>query len=260
MGKPSTWASKPFFRLGVLLLLLSGCNPDRSFTEPENLSTYMEENVALPLSTDLIACADSLPVSETDTTSSIALFFYLAPGAFDFRCFTTSNAFSASSDYAYYLPVELESVPVFGGHLRKFSLPLPEQERWGVVTYRLGNKLHICNPVRFKGLSEPTTVSPEVDINGSGPSFCWDGTDARNAIYFQVVSEAGTNATANLISGTYTFESCFTFYALDNVVLNVTPADSEPALNTGDTYRFTNMGVSLDNWVNEIVATDFIAP
>ena len=78
------------------------------------------------------------------------------------------------------------------------------------------------------------------------PNFSWeDGSYSDTKIYFQVVSDDENN----LISGTYTFESMFQFYDLENVVLNITKGTPDMLERSAD-YNFTLMGVSEDNWVN----------
>ena len=65
-----------------------------------------------------------------------------------------------------------------------------------------------------------------------------------------------TDAQNNLLSGTYTYEKLFTYYNLENVVLNVT-RENPPSLLSNNSYSFTMMGVSLDNWVNLVIQKDF---
>jgi len=59
------------------------------------------------------------------------------------------------------------------------------------------------------------------------------------------------------LSGTYTFEQHFSYYVLDNVVLNITE-ETPPVLETATPYNFTLMGVSEDNWVNLFIQKSFI--
>jgi len=92
-----------------------------------------------------------------------------------------------------------------------------------------------------------------VDVSSSMPFFSWqDGLYDDTKIYFQVVSDAQRN----LLSGTYTFDKMFTYYELDNVVLNITK-NTPPVLSDGNPYEFTLMGVSEDNWVNQFSIIEF---
>ena len=47
------------------------------------------------------------------------------------------------------------------------------------------------------------------------------------------------------------------YYQLENVVLNVT-RETPPPLLSNNSYSFTMMGVSLDNWVNLVIQKDFL--
>jgi hypothetical protein len=88
------------------------------------------------------------------------------------------------------------------------------------------------------------------------PRFEWaPGPDELNAIFFQVV----TNAENDLLSGTYTYDPFFRYYDTSNVVLNVT-TQTPPQLQFGNSYGFTLMAVSLDNWVNTVIEKEFSIP
>ena len=76
----------------------------------------------------------------------------------------------------------------------------------------------------------------------------------ENEIYFQVLSTSEND----FLSGTYTFDTWFQFYNLDNVVLNIT-TESKPSLDIDKEYNFTMMGVSIDNWVNLVIQKSFTA-
>ncbi|MGC1204173.1 MAG: hypothetical protein WA839_04710 [Flavobacteriaceae bacterium] len=73
-------------------------------------------------------------------------------------------------------------------------------------------------------------------------------------VFFQVLA----TESLDLLSGTYTSENQFQYYKLNNIVLNSTQ-NAPPELITGDNYIFTVMDVSIDNWVNEVIMTPFVA-
>ena len=154
----------------------------------------------------------------------------------------------------------LESEPLFNGFLARFNNPDFEGERQGIVTFLTEGRLHISNPITLKSNTKPTEINEEllnVVENNINPTFEWQsGIIDENAIYFQVVSDAD----GNLISGTYTFDTNFTFYELDNVVLNITDPTTNPRLQPQSDYVFTLMGVSLDNWVNLFIEQEFSTP
>ena len=111
--------------------------------------------------------------------------------------------------------------------------------------------------IRLKTNIKPTELNPNlvtITEDSVNPSFSWnDGIIKENVIYFQVISDSANN----LISGTYTTEKDFTFYKVDNVVLNITDSSSIPRLEIGKKYTFTMMGVSEDNWVNLLIEKEF---
>ena len=224
----------------------------------DNLENYIQSKGNLELD-EVIACAGGkaggLFAEDNEPTSVI---YYPIEGATEIRYFETDTVLD-SVDFKQYNAVALDSKPLFNGYLAKFNNPI-ETERQGIVTFITDGKLHISNPITIKTTTLPTEVNPELlDItdNNTNPRFDWEvGIIDENAIYFQVVSDMD----GNLISGTYTFEQNFTFYNLDNVVLNITDPTTNPSLEPGTEYKFTLMGVSLDNWVNLLIEQDFTTP
>jgi hypothetical protein len=243
--------------ISLFILFLSACGEDETPLLNENiLSEYIELNGELELS-DLIACAGGKAGGIfNNSTESTSIIYYPENNPSDIRYFETSGPLD-SMDFSQFVAKELSAEPLFNGYLWKFNNEPFEGERLGIVTYIVDDTLHISNPITLKVNDKPTEVNPNlvvVEENGTTPNFTWqDGEIAENAIYFQVISDMENN----LISGTYTFDQEFTFYDLDNVVLNITDALSTPTLLPDQDYKFTMMGVSLDNWVNVLIEKDF---
>ena len=139
-------------------------------------------------------------------------------------------------------------LPVFNGFLLKYEIQ-PIEEQWVIVTFEEDGIVNISNPIHIKHLSKPTEYLPEnvtVASNTIMPIFEWeDGRFDDSVIYFQAVLTENND----LLSATYTFDKMFQYYKLDNVVLNVTEQEP-PSQVENDTYGFTLLGVSEDNWVN----------
>ena len=240
-----------------LLIIVSffSCNKNDELQE-NILADFIELNANLELA-DLIACAggkeDGLFGVGSEPT---AVFFYPIEGATDFRYFEAENV-ADSLDFSKYVAKDLIAEPIFNGYLWKFNNVPITGERMGVVTYRTPGKLHTCTPIRQKTPIKPTEVNPDLGNvleEGVTPTFTWeDGEIKETVIYFQVISDEDDN----FISGTYTFEKNFTFYDLDNVVLNITDTTALPVLIPNKEYTFTMMGVSEDNWVNLLIQKDF---
>ena len=245
---------RPFYILAIIALLVS-CT---SNTEPlpVNLADYVELNSDLVLS-ELIACAggNAEGIFEGDELPTSVIYLPIE-GATEVRYYE-SNGLLDSLDFSAYTAREIDSEPIINGKLRKFNIEPFEGEKMSLVSYITEGRLHICNPIRLKTNTKPTEVNNNlVNIQelGVNPRFDWEiGQIDENAIYFQVIADEN----GNFISGTYTFEQNFTFYDLDNVVLNITDPESNPTLEPDTDYTFTLMGVSLDNWVNLLIKRDF---
>jgi hypothetical protein len=112
----------------------------------------------------------------------------------------------------------------------------------------------------LKNVNTQTIWKEEVTIDYPTtlePKFTWSDFGIKdNNIYFQVLSDA-ENA---FISGIYTRENFFQYYYTsntdENLVINTTIPQS---LVLGNTYNFTLMAVSEDNWVNLIIQKSFVA-
>ncbi len=247
----------------VVALNFNSCKKDA--IEEKNASSgllkYLEDNKEFTRSSELIACAASQPETEIDYAQyPVSVFFYPLAGAYEYKYFECHDVNVDITDYAKFNKIALNSDPVFNGYLRRFKKSTPNQDVWGIVTYKVGNVIHICRAIRIKHYTKPTQFAPElVTVTDSltFPRFNWmDGRITENAIYFQVVSDT----LGNLISGTYTYERQFKFYNLSNVVLNIRDVNPAPTLQAATRYNFLLMSVSQDNWVNLIGAKSFNTP
>lgn len=200
---------------------------------------------------NVIACA-----SGSVNPNEVIAYVYPRPGATDLRYFETENATVDKNNYENYIQIDLPEGDFFNGYLKTFTRQTSE-EKWVIISFRESGILHLSNPIRLKHQSQNTDFSTAVDIDQSqsgSPLFNWNTiVQPLDAIYFQVVSDASNE----LLSGTYTFDPQFRYYELDNVVLNVTE-ETPPELIDGSAYGFTVMGVSEDNWVNTLLQVDFV--
>lgn len=251
---------KYFPYLILLTLLLYACEEgDPSF--PENsLAAFQANHPELSPSHQLIACAAGGQEGFLeDSLFPVSVFFLPIAGSQNFQYYEAPKE-ADPEDWEAYQLVDLNLEPIFNGYLMRFLHPGNSEEVWGKVVYQSPDSFHVSNAIRMKLPRIPSEFAPDlvgVDLTQpTEPTFTWqEGRTPENAIYFQVVSDA----TGNLLSGTYTFETNFQFYQLDNVVLNIREVSPPPELVPGASYTFTLMGVSLDNWVNLIAEKHFIA-
>ncbi|MEM6630786.1 MAG: hypothetical protein AAF694_13990 [Bacteroidota bacterium] len=246
-------------RLGIICFLLCFACSEEEPTFPDNsLAAYIADNSNLGLSNQLIACAAGGQRGFLeDPDFPVSVFFLPIEGAGEFTYFEAPIS-SNPDNFDAYQQIDLSVEPVFNGFLQRFLHPGGAEEKWSRVVYQTADSLHICNAIRIKLSNKPSEFAPElitIDLTSpTEPIFNWEeGRIQENAIYFQVVSDS----VGNLISGTYTFDRAFQFYRLDNVVLNINEVSPEPILTPNQTYFFTLMGVSVDNWVNLIAEVEF---
>lgn len=229
----------------LVCIVLSSCSNDDDIT---TLASYIDGNT-FEIGA-VIACA----ASDKDT-NEILTFYYPEIGATDIRFYETNTLDVNPNDFSNYERISLESEPFFNGYLGKFTQS-SVTEKWIIITFKLDAEIKISNPIRSKQITKPTVWNEDVIIDQSQsgmPNFSWvDNPVGDNAIYFQVISDAQNN----LLSGTYTYENHFQYYNTSNVVLNVTTL-TPPLLVIGNTYNFTLMDVSEDNWVNSVILKTF---
>lgn len=235
-----------------LFLLCVACNTDDGDDSVSTITTLADLVAINDIEIDnVIACA-----SGSENPNEIIAYVYPRPGASEIRYFETLNTIVDKNDYTQYVAIDLPTEDFFNGYLKTFTRQTVE-EKWVIVSFRESGRVHLSNPILLKHQTQNTLFTEEIDVEEpeeAMPLFNWENlSDSQNAIYFQVVSDASNE----LLSGTYTFEEQFQYYILDNVVLNIT-LESPPELTPETTYGFTLMGVSEDNWVNVLGKRDFI--
>lgn len=234
------------------LFLFVACNSDDVIRDQidDTLATLVAQNTVEI--DNVIACA-----SGSVDPNEVIVYVYPRSGATDIRYFETENANVNKDEYQNYTEIDLPEEDFFNGYLKTFTRQTSE-EKWVIISFRESGIVHLSNPIRLKHQSQNTLFTSQVAIDQSQegmPLFDWNPlVQPQDAIYFQVVSDASNE----LLSGTYTFESRFRYYQLDNVVLNITE-ETPPELVTNTDYGFTVMGVSEDNWVNTLLQTEFVA-
>ncbi|WP_298545385.1 hypothetical protein [uncultured Aquimarina sp.] len=234
----------------TLCCILYGCNNDENTIQLNtSLASLVDANETEV--DNVIACASG---SKSDH-NTIITYVYPRPGITDIRYYETSGIDVNKDNYQNYLQIDIEPSNFFNGYLKKFTRIITE-EKWVIITFFEEGKLHLSNPIRLKHITKPTEFTDEVAIitdMEAMPFFSWnDGFIDDNNIYFQVISDTNDQ----LLSGTYTFQKQFQYYKLENVVLNITQG-IPPPLDLMNSYNFTLMGVSEDNWVNLLIEKNF---
>ncbi|NND80135.1 MAG: hypothetical protein HKN53_09555 [Maribacter sp.] len=231
----------------IIIYFFVGCSTDKMSEEISLSSLLSSKDIVLD---NVISCAAS---NKNDKLISVYLF--PREGATNIQYFETINDKVDKNNYDNYNFYEFPLSDVFNGYLKKFEVP-SSNDKWVIVSFEEDGKTHLSNPIHLKQQTKPTEhlqQSVMVDASTDMPFFSWqDGLYDDTKIYFQVVSDTQNN----LFSGTYTFDKMFTYYKLDNVVLNITK-NTPPVLSGANFYEFTLMGVSEDNWVNQFSITAF---
>lgn len=201
----------------------------------------------------VIACA----ASDANGAEVVHVFYYLEEGATNVQFFETNTTEVNPNDYSNYRKLNLPSTPLFDGFIYQFTRPFAH-DQWIIVAFELDGELKLSNPIRTKNNSKPTLWTDQVLVNqevSKMPKFSWEAdATGDNAIYFQIVSTVDNG----LLSGTYTLDNQFQYYNTSNVVLNISE-ENPVELTIGNSYKFTMMDVSEDNWVNTAIQSIFIA-
>jgi hypothetical protein len=241
---------KTFLLFIAFSILFFSCSEDSDITIPRNLQEYIDANSNRELD-EVIACA-----ANANANKSLSyIFYYPVDGSSEVRYYEANSLDIEKNDFSNYKRIILEETDVFGGKLSQFSRTNSE-ESWCIVTFLTDGKFHKSNPIRLKNATNPTTWKKEVAIEYPTtlePKFTWsDFSITDNEIYFQVISDVDDN----FISGTYTTDNYFQYYDINNVVLNINTSTPDDLI-LDDTYNFTLMAVSEDNWVNLVIQKSF---
>jgi hypothetical protein len=231
----------------MVIYLLVSCSTNE-LNEENTLNAFIgNKEVVLD---NVISCAAS-----NKDDNLVSVFLFPREAATNIQYFETTNDKVDKNNFDNYFMYNYPLFDVFNGYLKKFEVESLE-DKWVIISFEEDGKQHLSNPIHIKLKSKPTEYLPQnvvVDASSDMPMFTWqDGLYDDTKIYFQVVSDSGHN----LLSGTYTFDKMYTYYQLDNVVLNIT-ANTPPVLSEDEPYEFTLMGVSEDNWVNQFSSIEF---
>ncbi len=256
---------KTLFLFTLSIVFLTSCSDealDPNLSIEGSLQAEISQNSSLVAINELVACAAGGQKGFLeDATLPTNIFFYPELNARDFKYYKTENTVVDPLDLNQYKEVNNStSLPVFNGFLERFPLPKASEDFWTRVSFIANDTLWYSKAIKVQTNTRPTEFNPNLSaINlerPTAPIFTWeDGIYKDNFIYFHLVSDDSSNA----LSGTYTNEKRFQYYNLDNVVFNVTREGQALPLIEGNSYHFTLMGVSEDNWVNLILQKEFIA-
>lgn len=232
----------------IAFLILVSCSTDQVNNEELTLdNTLASKEVVLD---NVIACA-----ALNENNDLISVFLFPRPGVTNIQYFETENSTVDKNDFTNYTSLDFPLIDVFNGFLKKFEVASSE-EKWVIVSFDEEGKTHLSNPIRLKQKTKPTEYLPQnvsVDASSNMPVFSWiDGRFDDTKIYFEVLTDSDNN----FLSGTYTFEKTFQYYKLNNVVLNITKG-TPPTLMQNETYNFSMLAVSEDNWVNLFTEVEF---
>ncbi|KAA5828055.1 hypothetical protein FPF71_04275 [Algibacter amylolyticus] len=165
--------------IAICLWVLVSCARDND-DDIQTLATYIQgRTVELGA---VIACAAS-----DEVNGDILTFYYAESGASNVRFYETLGVDVDPNDFKNYTLNNVESEPIFNGHLRRFTQS-SATEKWIIITFELADEIKISNPIRTKQLSKPTVWNDKVNISQSTsgmPDFSWvDNPEGDNAIYF----------------------------------------------------------------------------
>ncbi|WP_298416890.1 hypothetical protein [uncultured Kordia sp.] len=243
------------FSVCILILGTSSCSNDDQVFE---LDTY--GILSNQLNNLAIEEGGVLAYAYSDATTNhedVYLMYYVEDDAFNIKFYETESLDVDENEYSNYQQVIYQRQSVFNGFFQQV-VEFNATEKWMIITYRLNNVTKISNPIRIKHEQQPTIwesdgITIDQQVSGS-PAFTWDVNPTNsNAVYFQIVSQAG-----NVLSATHTNENQFQYYDTSNVGLDITEG-TPPALTQGEYYYINLLDIGQDNWINRLLVVGFEA-
>lgn len=221
-----------------------GCSKNDSPT-PTDLESYL--NTKTHTIGDVIACAGS-----NKDNNQILVYFFPRIHTSNYKLYLSNNSNVEKTNFKEYTWKNVTDTNTIGNTLRAFELENTIPNLWAIVSFEENNQISFSNPINLKHLISPTIYNNQVDITPlQKPIFKWENTlgkdHTKNAIYFQILN----NKVNQLLSGTYTLNTNYTYLNNSNVILTITP-NNNTSLKANENYNFLVMGVSEDNWINFI--------
>lgn len=240
---------KNIFLMMIAIFITTSCTNDESINDNTILADYLATKSNTP--DDVIACAASSKDEET-----LFVYFFPETNTTNFRLYLLPDSTHLKTDFKSYELQSESSVIAVANTIRAFELENTQEEVWAIVSFEKENQISYSNPINLKHKKSSTIYNSEITIDTSVLAFVWSNTlgvdNTENAIYFEIISDENND----LISGTYTYENQYTYLDNSNVVLTITPNNTQE-LNSDIYYGFAVMGVSKDNWVNFIAEKRF---
>lgn len=193
---------------------------------------------------------------EDDLKYPVYIHFLHEGGASNYRFFETEDIDVDPMDYSAYK--EVKGAPtegIFNGFMQVLKLK-ESHDRWGILTYSLGDSLRLSSPVEIKAIDRETQTLGnflEIDEDGDTPTFSWSDGSFQESDYFVFVL---TNEAGEAISSGRLNEKAWTFYNASALAENLL-ASPEPLLELEKAYSFTVFGVTASGWMNIMVTKSF---
>ena len=153
--------------------------------------------------------------------------------------------------------MEIQPSLMIDSKIKKYNHTFLRDE-WIIMTYIIEDKIKVSSPIRVNNLFQRTEYLEDISIdqNESGTAnFDWTiQSYDTNAFFFEIMK----NNSSDVLSLTFTNESNFQYFNLENVTLNLSET-SPPQLELGSDYEFTVLDIGLDNWINSIYQQSFVA-
>ncbi|MBN4072800.1 hypothetical protein JYT74_02040 [Crocinitomix catalasitica] len=238
----------------IIITTLLICSSCKKFNRDKLDETIAESNLS---NQTLLAMGAGAEFGyEGDSKHPIYIYFHHVGGATDYRFFETKDLSAASMDYSNYKEVKkAETSGLFNGFI--FQLKLKEEhDRWGIMTYTIGDSLRISDPIKLQAIDRPTQSSVlwlEVDEDSITPVFSWqDSGWGESTDYFVLISDENGDA----VCAGITNQKVWIFY--DEAALDPNLISSPmPVLVGAKNYSFTVYGMSSDNWMNTNITKSF---
>lgn len=229
-----------------LILFLFSCGESDS----NSLQDFIDNKES---SDELVACAATylvFPISGFEYRT--AVYYKTLPGQSNLQLWYSEEYSQSIENYKL---IESSDQPQFSGFLG-----LIEDERQTgafIVSVNVGDEIIYSKPIEILTLDTKTVIDDAITIDFAQnlePTFTWPTSSVDDqSIYFHLIVDLEQE---EAISGTYSYETNFTFYDLQNVVFNVTEK-VDPVLEPNKEYLIQIMDVSDNNWVTKISRTTF---
>lgn len=243
-----------------ILLLTASCEQDEAF-EPENvdyskLSNYVGSFLDANQSSDVLAFAGNHRSFRLETPEHPIHVFVRQPEEASTLKIFVSDSTNLPERLDFYRELNLESVPVFEGFLKRYAVDRKNRNRLIRVSYVIDDSLFLSESISIQANPDTSEAFEEIEIENDFPGSADFSWSLRAELDFTLLLLS--DRSGDVFNAVTTDRNRFRFFDLRNIQRNYTPELRSPSLIPNETYYLNLFGISSNGWIYSIGSRSFV--